>query len=47
MVQEVMVCSQVKISTVETNGCSPTILLPWSPGVSQEVELTATGGLIA
>ncbi|KAJ8622832.1 hypothetical protein MRB53_031361 [Persea americana] len=44
VVQEVMVCEKIKISTVETNECSRPILLPWSPGISQEVELTATGG---
>lgn len=43
-IQEIMVCNQVKINMVETNEYSHTILLPWAPGVHQEVELTATGG---
>jgi len=40
-VQEIMVCDKVKFTLVNDSGI---ILLPWSPGVYQEVELKATGG---
>ncbi|XP_019185742.1 PREDICTED: nuclear pore complex protein GP210 isoform X2 [Ipomoea nil] len=41
VVQEVMVCDQVKFSM---DGVLGRILLPWAPGVHQEMELKATGG---
>ncbi|KDP46416.1 hypothetical protein JCGZ_10256 [Jatropha curcas] len=44
VVQEIIVCDQVKFSLDRTSGTSQTILLPWAPGVYQEVELKATGG---
>lgn len=40
-VQEVMVCDQLKFTLGNESGI---ILLPWSPGVYQEVELKAIGG---
>ncbi|KAH1248383.1 Nuclear pore complex protein [Glycine max] len=40
-VQEVMVCDRVKYTLGNESGI---ILLPWSPGVYQEVELKAIGG---
>ncbi|KAK0591220.1 hypothetical protein LWI29_037217 [Acer saccharum] len=44
VVQEIMVCDQVKFSLDRINDMSQSILLPWAPGVYQEVELKATGG---
>ncbi|CAI9763181.1 unnamed protein product [Fraxinus pennsylvanica] len=44
LAQEVMVCDQVKFSMEEMGGPSNAILLPWVPGVYQELELKATGG---
>ncbi|CAN4082059.1 unnamed protein product [Withania somnifera] len=41
VVQEVMVCDQVKFSM---GGVSGSITLPWAPGVYQELELKVTGG---
>lgn len=43
IVQEVMVCDEVKISK-DIRYEYQNILLPWAPGVYQEVELKATGG---
>lgn len=43
VVQEVMVCEQVKFSR-EKRSASGSILLPWTPSVYQEVELKPTGG---
>jgi len=40
-VQEVIVCDKVKFTLDNESGI---ILLPWSPGVYQEVELKAIGG---
>lgn len=39
-----MVCDEVKFSVNRADGMSQSILLPWAPGVYQEVELKATGG---
>ena len=47
MVQELLVCEKVKISTVETNDLSRPIRRSLSPRISQEAVLTAAGGLIA
>ncbi|KAK9225059.1 hypothetical protein WN943_010100 [Citrus x changshan-huyou] len=44
VVQEIMVCDRIKFSLDQTNGVSESILLPWAPGIYQEVELMATGG---
>ncbi|KAL5860539.1 hypothetical protein ACOSQ4_001835 [Xanthoceras sorbifolium] len=44
VVQEIMVCNRVKLSLDRINDMSQSILLPWTPGVYQEVELKATGG---
>ncbi|KAI9198312.1 hypothetical protein LWI28_013681 [Acer negundo] len=44
VVQEIMVCERVKFSLDRINDMSQSILLPWAPGVYQEVELKATGG---
>lgn len=43
-----MVCERVKFSLDRITGVSGSqlILLPWVPGVYQEVELKATGGLL-
>ncbi|XP_061357530.1 nuclear pore complex protein GP210 isoform X2 [Gastrolobium bilobum] len=41
VVQEVMVCDQIKFTLGNDSGI---ILLPWAPGVYQEVELKAIGG---
>ncbi|KAK3032070.1 hypothetical protein RJ639_036284 [Escallonia herrerae] len=43
VVQEVMVCDQVKFS-MGKRSVSRSILLPWAPSVHQEMELKATGG---
>lgn len=43
VVQEVMVCEQVKFSR-DKRSASGSILLPWTPSVYQEVELKAAGG---
>ncbi|XP_017229094.1 nuclear pore complex protein GP210 [Daucus carota subsp. sativus] len=43
VVQEIMVCEQVKFSK-DKRSASGSILLPWAPSVHQEVELKATGG---
>lgn len=45
MVQEVMVCDQVKFDLNKRSGAPQSLLLPWAPGVYQEVELSASGGL--
>lgn len=44
MVQEVMVCDQVKFDLDKRSAASKSILLPWAPGVYQEVEPSASGG---
>ncbi|OMO59291.1 Bacterial Ig-like, group 2 [Corchorus capsularis] len=44
VVQEVIVCDQVKFSLESISGKSQNILLPWAPSVYQEMELKATGG---
>ncbi|KAJ0052503.1 hypothetical protein Pint_02808 [Pistacia integerrima] len=44
VVQEIMVCDEVKFSVDSADGMSQSILLPWAPGVYQEVELKAIGG---
>ncbi|KAL8555147.1 hypothetical protein ACS0TY_003084 [Phlomoides rotata] len=45
VVQEVMVCDQVNfITTTRDSNVSFRILLPWVPGVYQEMELKARGG---
>ncbi|XP_022740408.1 nuclear pore complex protein GP210 isoform X2 [Durio zibethinus] len=44
VVQEVIVCDQVKFSVEKVGGKSQIILLPWAPAVYQEMELKATGG---
>eukprot|EP00268_Persea_americana_P027648 TRINITY_DN2697_c0_g3_i2.p1 TRINITY_DN2697_c0_g3~~TRINITY_DN2697_c0_g3_i2.p1 ORF type:complete len:1086 (+),score=189.17 TRINITY_DN2697_c0_g3_i2:239-3496(+) len=44
VVQELMVCEKVKISTVETNDLSRPIRRSLSPRISQEAVLTAAGG---
>ncbi|XP_010248630.1 PREDICTED: nuclear pore complex protein GP210 [Nelumbo nucifera] len=44
VVQEVMVCDQVKFRLGERTNFSHSIYLPWAPGVYQEVELRAMGG---
>ncbi|KAJ4729295.1 nuclear pore complex protein [Melia azedarach] len=44
VVQEIMVCDQVKFSLDQSYGKSGSILLPWVPGIYQEVELKAIGG---
>ncbi|XP_065877577.1 nuclear pore complex protein GP210 isoform X2 [Euphorbia lathyris] len=45
VVQEIITCNQVKFSLDdEMIGTSQKILLPWAPGVHQEVVLKASGG---
>ncbi|KAL8475384.1 hypothetical protein ACS0TY_028160 [Phlomoides rotata] len=44
VVQEVMVCDQVNFITTGESNVSFRILLPWVPGVYQEMELKASGG---
>ncbi|TYI08950.1 hypothetical protein ES332_A09G036900v1 [Gossypium tomentosum] len=44
VMQEVIVCDQVKFSLGKVTGESKTILLPWAPAVHQEMELKAAGG---
>ncbi|KAG8384867.1 hypothetical protein BUALT_Bualt04G0163000 [Buddleja alternifolia] len=44
VVQEVMVCDQVKFITEGNSSVSHRMLLPWVPGVYQDVELKASGG---
>lgn len=44
IVQEVMVCDQVKFIVEGEGNVSDRILLPWVPGVYQELELKAIGG---
>ncbi|KAL5991265.1 hypothetical protein ACLOJK_012172 [Asimina triloba] len=44
VLQQILVCNQVKISMDDKNGQCQTIHLPWAHGISQEIELTATGG---
>ncbi|KAF5479668.1 hypothetical protein F2P56_000470 [Juglans regia] len=46
VVQEIMVCDQVKFSLEKISGITQSILLPWAPAVYQEVELRATGGCV-
>jgi hypothetical protein len=41
VVQEVMVCDQVKFTMGNESGV---ILLPWAPGVHQDAKLKAVGG---
>jgi nuclear pore complex protein Nup210 len=41
VVQEVMVCDQVKFTLGNESGV---ILLPWAPGVHQDAKLKAVGG---
>ncbi|KAK8586935.1 hypothetical protein V6N12_021454 [Hibiscus sabdariffa] len=44
VVQEVIVCDQVKFSLEKVSGESQIVLLPWAPAVHQEMELKAAGG---
>ncbi|KAJ4827574.1 hypothetical protein Tsubulata_004795 [Turnera subulata] len=44
VVQEIIVCDQVKFSLNRKSSKSDTILLPWAPNIFQEMELKATGG---
>lgn len=44
--QEVNVCSKVKAFWDEGLENSNVIYLPWVPGVYQEVEIKANGGLV-
>ncbi|GAB2264624.1 hypothetical protein Droror1_Dr00028013 [Drosera rotundifolia] len=44
VIQEVMVCDQVKLRRVPQKSGSSIIILPWAPGVYQEVELEPVGG---
>ncbi|KZV46427.1 nuclear pore membrane glycoprotein 210-like [Dorcoceras hygrometricum] len=44
VVQEVMVCNQVKFMIKGESGSSDSLLLPWVPGVFQDLELEASGG---
>ncbi|KAG8634965.1 hypothetical protein MANES_17G112100v8 [Manihot esculenta] len=44
VVQELIVCDQVKFSLDRTIGTSQNIFLPWVPSVYQEMELKALGG---
>ena len=44
MVQEVMVCDQVRHLEDGRRASSSAILLPWAPDVYQETELKAAGG---
>ncbi|KAK4417808.1 Nuclear pore complex protein [Sesamum alatum] len=44
VVQEVMVCDQVKFIMEGDSSISQRVLLPWVPGVYQELELKASGG---
>ncbi|KAF4381614.1 hypothetical protein F8388_021242 [Cannabis sativa] len=44
VVQEVMVCDQVKFHFDKRSGASQSIILPWAPNVFQELELKASGG---
>lgn len=44
VVQEVMVCNQVKFSLNNQNVAAKSILLPWAPTMYQEMDLKATGG---
>ncbi|KAL0351046.1 UNVERIFIED_CONTAM: Nuclear pore complex protein [Sesamum radiatum] len=44
VVQEVMVCDQVKFIMEGDSSISHRVLLPWVPGVYQELELKASGG---
>lgn len=44
VVQEVMVCNQVKFSMDNHNIATKIILLPWAPTIYQEMDLKVTGG---
>lgn len=44
VVQEVMVCDQVKFRVSEESKEPHIILLPWAPGIYQELELEVNGG---
>ncbi|XP_073140167.1 nuclear pore complex protein GP210 [Henckelia pumila] len=44
VVQEIMVCDQVKFMIKGESGASDSILLPWVPGLYQVLELEASGG---
>ncbi|XP_051140615.1 nuclear pore complex protein GP210 [Andrographis paniculata] len=44
VVQEVMVCEQVRLNMEGDGSVSNTIFLPWVPGIYQELELRANGG---
>ncbi|CAI9088048.1 OLC1v1022278C1 [Oldenlandia corymbosa var. corymbosa] len=44
VVQEVMVCDEVKFIAGQGRGDMNRILLPWAPGVNQEMELRVGGG---
>ncbi|PIA51702.1 hypothetical protein AQUCO_01100520v1 [Aquilegia coerulea] len=46
IVQEVMVCDQVKFDIANMGASSKTIHLPWVVGIYQEVALKATGGCV-
>ncbi|GAB2279016.1 hypothetical protein Dimus_013682 [Dionaea muscipula] len=47
VVQEVMVCDQVKIKRDKQTTDSSAIVLPWAPGIYQEVKLETVGGCIS
>ncbi|KAL3526095.1 hypothetical protein ACH5RR_014467 [Cinchona calisaya] len=44
VLQEVMVCDQVKFSMSNGSSDPHKILLPWAPGINQELEIKVTGG---
>ncbi|XP_047338499.1 nuclear pore complex protein GP210 [Impatiens glandulifera] len=44
IVQELLFCDEVKLSIVKSSNISPSILLPWAPGIYQELELKVIGG---
>ncbi|KAE8694382.1 GP210 protein [Hibiscus syriacus] len=44
VVQEVIVCDQVKFSLEKVSDESQIVLLPWAPALHQEMELKAAGG---
>ncbi|KAK4782397.1 hypothetical protein SAY86_016499 [Trapa natans] len=46
IIQEIVVCDQVKIVLEKRDGYSHDILLPWAPGIHQEVQLEAIGGCV-
>ncbi|XP_022152143.1 nuclear pore complex protein GP210 isoform X1 [Momordica charantia] len=44
IIQEVVICEQVRLSLDNRSGISRSILIPWTPSVYQEVLLEASGG---